>query len=89
MSACADCGRGLPSADDHCPACGAPAAGVAVEGDPTNSSVHHDAAHTTGHRDAMPKRAPWHFWAVVVAAAGYLAWRVVEGAAALISWLFT
>lgn len=75
MSVCSACGRGLPSTDDvaTCPACGAPAASVAIdEGDGRHK----------------PKRAPWHFWAVVAAAAGYLAWRVVEGAVALIAWLF-
>ncbi len=84
MSVCSDCGRGLPGADDACPACGAPAANLAM-----HTTDHGDASHTSGDAAAKPKRAPWHFWAVVVAAAGYLAWRVVEGAAALIAWLFT
>ena len=29
--------------------------------------------------------APWHFWIVVVALAGYLLWRLVEGAIWLVS----
>ncbi len=28
---------------------------------------------------AVGESAPWHFWVVVVALAGYLLWRLVEG----------
>ncbi len=29
--------------------------------------------------DHEPHKTPWHFWVGVVAAAGYLLWRAIEG----------
>jgi hypothetical protein len=28
---------------------------------------------------AVPARAPWHFWLMVIALVAYLGWRAVEG----------
>lgn len=34
---------------------------------------------TDGSDDGEHSRAPWHFWVLVAATAGYLLWRVIQG----------
>jgi len=29
--------------------------------------------------EPVDTRVPWHFWVLVVAAVGYLVWRVIQG----------
>ena len=43
------------------------------------TAVEHEEARTVG------QSAPWHFWIVVVALAGYLLWRLVDGIIWLVS----
>ena len=56
------------NADGTCPACGEAvdmadvAQGIAEEGEAPEEDV----------------RAPWHFWAVVVATVVYVGWRIVQ-----------
>jgi len=38
-----------------------------------------------GGSPTVGKSAPWHFWLLVVALAGYLAWRVVDFIISLVS----
>ncbi len=39
-------------------------------------------------KERPPVKAPWHFWLMVIAAAGYLVWRLIEGLGwALENWL--
>ncbi len=51
--------------DGTCPACGEP-----VETG--------DVAEQAGETPEEGVRAPWHFWAVVVATVVYVAWRIVQ-----------
>ena len=53
------------SPDGTCPACG-----EAVEAA--------DVAPEAGGTPEEDVRAPWHFWAVVVATVVYVAWRIVQ-----------
>jgi hypothetical protein len=34
--------------------------------------------------ESEDRGAPWHFWVLVAATAGYLLWRVIQG----LGWLF-
>ena len=53
------------NADGTCPACGEPVdLGEVVEQAPGGAEEE--------------ARAPWHFWAVVVATVVYVAWRIVQ-----------
>lgn len=77
MSFCTACGRGFSVI---CPTCDS----TAAETDEAARREADPAVITA----AQAKGAPWHFWLVVVAAAGYLVWRAVEGVAQLVGWLF-
>lgn len=41
-----------------------------------------EVEHKAAHRQAQAK-IPWHFWLMVASAALYLAWRAIQGVAAL------
>lgn len=41
-------------------------------------------AQRDGSDDGDHTRAPWHFWVLVAATAGYLLWRVIQGFGMLI-----
>ena len=74
MPWCDPCSEFHASADldgGRCPSCGDT---MTAEHPPPDAS---EDAPTVG------QSAPWHFWLVVVALAGYLLWRFVE----FIAWL--
>ena len=59
------------AADGQCPTCG--------------EVMTIDEEHNTPEEAAtVGQSAPWHFWLVVVALAGYLIWRFVD----FVAWLF-
>lgn len=72
MPWCGPCRRYLTPAtlepDGTCPACGEPVevGDVAQRGGEAGESSDEDV------------RAPWHFWAVVVATVVYVGWRIVQ-----------
>ncbi len=46
------------------------------------------ALDTADLKERPPVKAPWHFWLMVIAAVGYLAWRLVEALIwAIANWL--
>lgn len=77
MPWCGSCERyHAPSAlsGGRCPVCGGP-----VE----ESSVRSAAERPEATRRPPGTKVPWHFWVLVVAAVGYLGWRLIQGLLAL------
>ena len=52
--------------EGHCPTCGDV---VSVESTPDRAD---------GDEATVGQSAPWHFWLVVAALAGYLLWRLID-----------
>ena len=78
MAWCRSCERYLTpatlTAEGACPSCG--------------SEVQHPPegpASGAGPSGAVAERIPWHFWLLLAAAAVYLGWRAVQGAALLLT----
>ncbi len=70
-------------ADGTCPTCGRVLA--LASGRPRAASAEPDRPFTPRPGDEVSTKVPWHFWVLVAAVVGYLAWRVVQ----MISWVVT
>ncbi|HCB37747.1 MAG TPA: hypothetical protein DEP66_06020, partial [Acidimicrobiaceae bacterium] len=88
MSWCNRCQRGFqtePTATAVlCPVCGADAGRTALPaGDGSPAAAEPSSQ---WRRRSARTGPPWHFWLLVVAAAGYLGWRAVEVLAWVVRW---
>ncbi len=73
------------AADGSCPSCGRPVAAHApdeADDAPSHGMAHETRAEALG-ADGRQAKVPWHFWLLLAAVVGYLAWRAIQG----VGWL--